>query len=69
MPDFKTISPDNFETTDGLVGVYKCVDGTWRVSYYPFADKDRNLAKDEAFALAKERHAAASKMYREQRAQ
>lgn len=43
-------------TDDELVSIYQCSDKSWRISYYPFADKDRNLTKGKAFELAQERH-------------
>ncbi len=28
---------------DEIVEIYQCGDGSWRISYWPFADKVRNL--------------------------
>jgi hypothetical protein len=49
-------APNRFTSNDDLVEVYQVSDGSWRVAYYPFADKDRNLSKKQAFAIAKKRH-------------
>ncbi len=43
-------------TDDELVSVYCCGDKSWRVSYYPFSDKDRNLTEKQAFKIAGKRH-------------
>ena len=49
-----------FVSDDELVCVYQCRDGSWRVAYYPFADKDRNIkTREEAFRIAEKRHAEA----------
>jgi len=37
------------------VSVGECDDGTWRVYYYPYSDKDRNLTREQAFAMAGQR--------------
>ena len=50
---------DSFITEDDLVEVYRVGDGSWRVSHYPFSDKDRKLTLEQAFALAEQRHAEA----------
>ena len=53
---FIETSENRFTTKDALVEVYQCPDGTWRVAYYPYSDKDRNLTRKEAFLLAEQRH-------------
>ena len=53
-----TISKDGkkYTSKDDLVEAYECADGSWRVAYYPFADKDRNLTKGKALSLAVTRY-------------
>lgn len=46
-----------------LIEMYQCSDGTWRLSYFPFADKDRNLTKEEALNLYPVRLAEAIDCY------
>lgn len=50
-------------SADELVSVYECTDGTWRVAYFPYADKDRGLTKEQAFALAEVRWQEAVQTY------
>jgi hypothetical protein len=49
-----------YVTPDELVSVYQCTDGSWRVAWYPYYDKERNLTKAQAFAIAEEKHKEAS---------
>jgi len=44
-----------YVSSNDLVSVYECADKSWRVSYYPFSDKDRGLTKDEAFRIGSNR--------------
>lgn len=47
---------NEYITPDELVSVYQCSDGTWRVAWYPYSDKERNLTREQAFAIAEEKH-------------
>ena len=50
-------------TNDELAEAYECTDGSWRVSAWPFSDKDRNLTKDEALELLPIRHSESVKLH------
>ena len=54
---------NTFTSDDELVEIYQVSDGSWRVAYYPYADKDRNLTLDEAYEMAKVRHKEASSIF------
>jgi hypothetical protein len=54
---------NEYVTKDELVSVYQCNDGSWRVAWYPFSDKERNLTKEQAFEIAEERYKEALKCH------
>lgn len=50
-------------TEDELVEVYRCDDGSWRIAYYPFSDKDRMVNKGDVLDIAEQRYKEARELF------
>ena len=51
-----TQNGNEYLSPDELVSVYECTDGTWRVQWFPYSDKERNLTREQAFTIAEKKH-------------